>query len=46
MNNKNKIVNLGHQLATIIIEFMLLLLLNTEYFSYYINLFAYKIIIY
>jgi hypothetical protein len=28
MNNKNKIVNLGYQLATIIIELMLLLLLN------------------
>jgi len=28
MNNKNKIVNLGYQLATIVIEFMLLLLLS------------------
>jgi len=28
MNNKNKIVNLAYQLATIIIELMLLLLLN------------------
>jgi hypothetical protein len=28
MNNKNKIVNIAYQLATIIIEFMLLLLLN------------------
>jgi len=28
MNNKNKIANLGYQLATIITELMLLLLLN------------------
>jgi len=28
MNNKNKIVNLGYQLTTIIIELMLFLLLN------------------
>jgi len=28
MNNKNKIVNLGYQLATVIIELMLMLLLN------------------
>jgi len=28
MNNKNKIVSLGYQLVTIIIESMLLLLLN------------------
>jgi len=28
MNNKNKIVNIGYQLATIIIELMLLLLLS------------------
>jgi len=35
MNNKNKIVNLGYQLATIIIEFMLLLLLNIYIYIYY-----------
>jgi len=35
MNNKNKIVNLGYQLATIIIELMLLLLLNIYTFIYY-----------
>jgi len=35
MNNKNKIVNLGYQLATIIIELMLLLLLNIFIFIYY-----------
>jgi len=28
MNNKNKIVNLGYQLGTIIIELILLLVLN------------------
>jgi len=32
---KNKIVNLGYQLATIIIELMLLLLLNIKYFYFY-----------
>jgi len=35
MNNKNKIVNLGYQLATIIIELMLLLLLNIYIYIYY-----------
>jgi hypothetical protein len=35
MNNKNKIVNLGYQLAIIIIELMLLLLLNIYIFIYY-----------
>jgi len=35
MNNKNKIVNLGYQRITIIIELMLLLLLNIYiYISY------------
>jgi hypothetical protein len=28
MNNKNKIINLGYQLAIIMIELMLLLILN------------------
>jgi len=31
MNNKNKIVNLGYQLATIIIQLMLLILLNISF---------------
>jgi len=35
MNNKNKIVNLGCQLTTIIIELMLLLLLNIYLNIYY-----------
>jgi hypothetical protein len=35
MNNKNKIINLGYQLATIIIELMLLLLLNIYVYIYY-----------
>jgi hypothetical protein len=35
MNNKNKIVNLGYQLATIVIEFMLLLLLSIYIYIYY-----------
>jgi len=35
MNNKNKIINLGYQLATIIIELMLLLLLNIYIYIYY-----------
>jgi hypothetical protein len=35
MNNKNKIINLGYQLATIIIELMLLLLLNICIYVYY-----------
>jgi len=35
MNNKNKIVNLGYQLATIIIELILLLLLNIYVYIYY-----------
>jgi len=34
MNNKNKIVNLGYQLATIIIELMLFLLLNNYIYIY------------
>jgi hypothetical protein len=35
MNNKNKIVNLGYQLATIIIELILLILLNIYIYIYY-----------
>jgi hypothetical protein len=35
MNNKNKIVNLGYQLAIIIIELMLLLLSNIYIDVYY-----------
>jgi hypothetical protein len=35
MNNKNKIINIGYQLATIIIELMLLLLLNIYIYIYY-----------
>jgi len=35
MNNKNKIVNIGYQLATIITELMLLLLLNIYIYIYY-----------
>jgi len=35
MNNKNKIVNLGYQLSTIIIELMLSLLLNIYIYIYY-----------
>jgi len=31
MNNKNKIVNVGHRLTIIIIQLMLLLLLNIYY---------------
>jgi len=34
MNDKNKIVNVGYQLATIIIELMLLLLLNVYIYIY------------
>jgi len=35
MNNKHKIVSLGYQLATIIIELMLLILLNIYIYIYY-----------
>jgi hypothetical protein len=35
MNNKNKIINLGYQLATIMIELMILMLLNTYIYIYY-----------
>jgi hypothetical protein len=35
MNNKNKIVNLGYKLATIIIELMISLLLNIYIYIYY-----------
>jgi len=35
MNNTNKLVNLGYQLATIMIELMLLLLLNIYIYIYY-----------
>jgi len=35
MNKKNKIVNLGYQLTTTIIELMLLLLLNIYSYIYY-----------
>jgi len=35
MNNRNKIVNLGYQLATIIIELLLLVLLNIFIYIYY-----------
>jgi len=35
MNNNKKIVNLGYQLTTIIIELMLLLLLNIYIYIYY-----------
>jgi hypothetical protein len=35
MNNKNKIVNLGYQLATIIIELFLFLLLNIYIYTFY-----------
>jgi hypothetical protein len=35
MNNKNKIVNLGYQLATIIIILNLFLLLNSHIYIYY-----------
>jgi len=35
MNNKNQIVNLHYQLATIIIELMLLLLLSIYIYIYY-----------
>jgi hypothetical protein len=35
MNIKNKVVNLGYQLITIIIELMLLLLLNIYIHIYY-----------
>jgi len=38
MNNKNKIINLGCQLATMIIEFLFLLLLNIYIFIYYLPL--------
>jgi hypothetical protein len=34
MNNKSKIINLGYQLATIIIESMLLLVLNIYIYIY------------
>jgi hypothetical protein len=38
MNNKNKIVNFGYQLATIIIKLMFLLLLNIfTFITSYIN---------
>jgi hypothetical protein len=36
MNNKNKLVNLGYQLATMIIELMFLLLLNIYIYIYYL----------
>jgi len=35
MNNKNKIANLGYELATIMIELMLLLRLNIYIYIYY-----------
>jgi len=35
MNNKNKIVNLGYRLASIIIELMLFLPLNIYIYIYY-----------
>jgi len=35
MNNKHKIVNIGYQLVTIIIELMLLLLSNIYIYIYY-----------
>jgi len=35
MNTKNKIVNLGYQLATIIIELVVLLLLYIYIYIYY-----------
>jgi len=35
MNNRNKIVNLDYQLATIIIELLLLLLLNIYIYIHY-----------
>jgi len=35
ISNKNKIVNLGFKLATIIIELMILLLLNIYIYIYY-----------
>jgi hypothetical protein len=35
MNNKNKISNLGYQLATTMTELMLLLLLNIYVYVYY-----------
>jgi hypothetical protein len=35
MNNKNKIINVGYQLVTIIIELMLFLLLNIYIYIYY-----------
>jgi len=38
MNNKNKIVNLGYQLTTIIIKLMLLFLLNIYIYIYYYQL--------
>jgi len=36
MNNKNKLVNLGYQLATMIIGLMFLLLLNIYIYIYYL----------
>jgi hypothetical protein len=35
MNNKNKIVNLGYQLATIIIELIFFVLLDIYIYIYY-----------
>jgi len=35
MNNKNKIVNLSYQLATILTELMLFFLLNIYIYIYY-----------
>jgi hypothetical protein len=46
MNIKTKIINLGHQLATIIIEFMLLLLLNIYIYIYLIRLLDIKTLLF
>jgi len=35
MNNKNKIINIGYQLATIIILLILFLLINIYIYIYY-----------
>jgi hypothetical protein len=35
MNNENKIINIGYQLATIIIQLMFLLLLNIYIYIFY-----------
>jgi len=35
MNNNNKIINVGYQLATIIIKLLLLFLLNIYIYIYY-----------